>query len=84
MRSSEAGVHVVTARGEFFTELTLAVLEARGANLARCHKQYLVNLAQVDEIGRPEPGASFLKTRSGRSVPVGRRYLAALKEKLGI
>ena len=84
VRSSEAGVHVVTARGEFFTELTLSVLEAKGRNLARCHKQYLVNLAHIDEINRQDPAAAFLKTRSGRTVPVSRRFLAPLKEKLGI
>lgn len=84
VRSSEAGVHVVTARGEFLTELTLAVLEAKGRNLARCHKQYLVNLAHIDEINRQDPAAAFIKTRSGRTVPVSRRFLAPLKEKLGI
>jgi len=84
VRSSEAGVHVVTARGEFFTELTLAVLEAKGRNLARCHKQYLVNLTHIDEINRQDPAAAFVKTRSGRTVPVSRRFLAPLKEKLGI
>lgn len=84
VRSSEAGVHVVTAKGEFFTELTLAVLEAKGQNLARCHKQYLVNLAHIDEINRQDPAAATLKTRSGRTVPVSRRFLTPLKEKLGI
>lgn len=84
VRSSEAGVHVVTARGEFLTELTLSVLESRGRNLVRCHKQYLVNLAHIDEIDRQDPSAAFLKTRSGRHVPVSRRFLAPLKERLGI
>ena len=82
--SSEAGVHVVTARGEFLTELTLTVLEAKGRNLVRCHKQFLVNLAQIDEINRQDPTAAFIRTRSGRTVPVSRRFLAPLKEKLGI
>jgi len=84
VRSSEAGVHVVTARGEFLTELTLTVLEAKGDNLVRCHKQFLVNLAHIDEINRQDPTAAFIKTRSGRQVPVSRRFLAPLKERLGI
>ncbi len=84
VRSSETGVHVVTAKGEYFTELTLTVLEAKGRNLARCHKQYLVNLAAIDEINRQDPSAAFIKTRSGRTVPVSRRFLAPLKERLGI
>jgi two-component system LytT family response regulator len=75
---------VVTAKGEFFTELTLAVLEAKGSNLARCHKQYLVNLACIDEIDRRDPAAAFIRTRTGRTVPVSRRFLAPLKERLGI
>lgn len=84
VRSSEAGVHVITPRGEFLTELTLTVLEAKGANLVRCHKQYLVNLACIDEIDRRDPAAAFIRTRSGRTVPVSRRFLAPLKERLGI
>jgi hypothetical protein len=36
VRSGPSGVHVVTAQGEFFTELTLKVLEER-AGLVRCH-----------------------------------------------
>jgi len=84
VRSSEAGVHVITSRGEFFTELTLTVLEAKGRNLVRCHKQFLVNLAHIDEINRQDPTAAFIRTRSGRTVPVSRRFLAPLKERLGI
>ena len=84
VRSSETGVHVVTAKGEYLTELTLTVLEAKGRNLVRCHKQFLVNLAHIDEINRQDPAAAFIKTRSGRQVPVSRRFLAPLKERLGI
>lgn len=84
VRSSETGVHVVTARGEFLTELTLTMLEAKVATLVRCHKQFLVNLALVDELLRVEPSATLLKTRSGRQVPVSRRYLGPLKERLGL
>lgn len=82
VRSGESGVHIVTARGEFLTELTLAVLETRTDQLARCHKQYLVNLAQIDEIVRMDPSSVVLKTRSGKTVPVSRRFLPQMKERL--
>jgi two-component system LytT family response regulator len=84
VRSSETGVHVVTARSEFLTELTLTVLEAKARQLVRCHKQFLVNLRQIDEIVRHDPTSASLKTRSGKHVPVSRRFLGPLKEQLGI
>ena len=82
VRSSEAGVHVNTAAGELFTELTLKVLEER-AELVRCHKQYLVRVERIDEVVLEDGGAT-LRTRSGKSVPVSRRLLGPLREKLGI
>ncbi len=82
VRSSEAGVYVVTAKAEFFTELTLRVLEER-AGLVRCHKQVLVNIDQVDEI-RLEDGLAEIRTRSGKNAPVSRRFLAKLRERLEI
>ncbi|MCX5730644.1 MAG: two-component system response regulator BtsR [Deltaproteobacteria bacterium] len=81
-RSSEAGVYVVSAKGEFFTELTLRVLEDR-AGLVRCHKQYLVRVDRIAEVQFGEGGAT-LRTRSGRDVPVSRRLLPAIRERLGI
>jgi two-component system LytT family response regulator len=83
VRSSEGGVYVVTAAAELFTDLTLAVLEARARPLVRCHKQYLVNLDAVSEVVR-EAGGTTLKTRSGKHVPVSRRLVGTLKERLGI
>jgi len=82
VRSSEAGVHVNTASGELFTELTLKVLEER-AGLVRCHKQYLVRVERIDEVVLEDGGAT-LRTRSGKAVPVSRRLLGPLREKLGI
>jgi len=84
VRSSEMGVHVVTAKGEFLTELTLTVLEAKARHLVRCHKQFLVNIRQIDEIVRQDSSTALLKTRSGKQVPVSRRFLVRLKELLGI
>ncbi|MCM2335021.1 MAG: two-component system response regulator BtsR [Anaeromyxobacteraceae bacterium] len=83
VRSSEAGVYVITAGGEHFTDLTLRVLEER-AGLVRCHKQHLVNPDRVDEILLGDDEGATLRTRSGRTVPVSRRFLPALKEKLGL
>jgi two-component system, LytTR family, response regulator len=82
VRSSEAGVYVVTAGSELFTELTLKVLEER-AGLVRCHKQFLVNLDRIDEISLEE-GLGVIRTRSGKEVPVSRRYLQKLREQLQI
>lgn len=82
VRSGEAGVYVVCPAGEFFTELTLKVLEER-AGLTRCHKQYLVNVARVDEITLGDD-APVIRTRGGREVPVSRRFLGRLKERLGV
>ena len=84
VRSGETGVHLVTVRGEFLTELTLTLLEAKVPQMVRCHKQYLVNLAHIDEIGRSDPATVTLRTRSGKVAPVSRRHLVGLKERLGI
>lgn len=84
VRSGDAGVYVVTAGGEHFTELTLRVLEERAPRLLRCHKQYLVNLALIDEIVPDDPGGPLVRTRSGREVPVSRRLLLELKDAFGI
>jgi len=83
VRSSEAGVYVITAAGEHFTELTLRVLEER-AGLVRCHKQHLVNVERVEEILLGDDEGATLRTRSGRTVPVSRRFLPVLKERLGV
>jgi two-component system, LytTR family, response regulator len=82
VRSSEAGVYVVLAKGELYTDLTLKVLEER-AGLVRCHKQFLVNLDNVDEIELDE-GQALVRTRSGKEVPVSRRFLPKLRDHLHI
>jgi two-component system LytT family response regulator len=83
VKSGPAGVYVVCATGEFFTELTLKVLEDR-AGLLRCHKQFLVNIDRVDEIALGDNQLGVIRTRSGHEVPVSRRHLSALREKLGL
>ena len=82
VRSSESGIHIVTAKGEFLTELTLMVLETKTDLLTRCHKQFLVNLHQIDELVRTDPSTVTIKTRSGKLVPVSRRFLAQMKDRL--
>lgn len=81
VRSGETGVYVVSSQGEFFTDLTLQVLEDKTA-LVRCHKQFLINIDQVDEITLRENGGAEIKMKSNRRVPVSRRYLKLLREKL--
>jgi two-component system LytT family response regulator len=81
VKSTLSGVYVVSAHGEYGTELTLAVLEAR-AGFLRCHKQYLVNPAAVDEVSLGDDPS--IRTRSGHSVPVSRRHLAKVREMLGL
>jgi two-component system LytT family response regulator len=83
VRSSLSGVYVVTAQGEYATELTLQVLEAR-AGLLRCHKQYLVSATAVDEIEMGGGDGATIRTRSGHAVPVSRRHLGRVRELLGI
>jgi two-component system LytT family response regulator len=83
VRCSAAGVYIVTPKGEFLTELTMQVLEHK-TDLERCHRQYLVDVRQIEEIHRPEPRAAVLRMKSGREVPVSRRYFAALKHRLGL
>lgn len=81
--SKASGVHVTTHDGvEHFTELSLRTLEEKTPFL-RCHRQYLVNPEQIREIGFQEGGAAEIVTRSGHHLPVSRRLLGELKEKLG-
>lgn len=79
IHSDLSGVHVFTAEGNFFTELTLKILEKQ-PGLLRCHKQYLVNLAHVAEIITLENGLAEIVTRNNHKLPVSRRYLRSLKD----
>jgi len=78
VHSDISGIHAYTATGSYFTELTLKVLESR-AGLLRCHKQYLVNPALIEEIVPLENGLAQVKTCSQTVLPVSRRYLRRLK-----
>jgi two-component system, LytTR family, response regulator len=83
VRSDIGGVYAVCSHGEFFTELTLKVLEAR-TSLIRCHKQYLVNIDSVDEIILHDNLLADMQMKSGRRIPVSRRYLRKIKGQFGL
>lgn len=76
--SDLTGIHVVTSEGQFFTELTLKILEER-TPLLRCQRQYLVNADKIDEIRLLDNGLAEIKTYLGHLLPVSRRYLRQLK-----
>lgn len=82
--SRMSGVYVTSSDSkEGFTELTLRTLESR-TPLLRCHRQYLVNMAQLQEIRLEDNGQAELILRNGLTVPVSRRYLKSLKEAIGL
>lgn len=76
-----AGVQVVSDKRQGTTELTLKILQMRTL-LMRCHRQYLVNIDQIAEIELLENGIAEILTRSGKRIPVSRRYLRELKDRL--
>ena len=75
------GVQVVAMNKQGITELTLKILQERTA-LIRCHRQYLINLNQIAEIELLDNGAAEIVTQSGKRVPVSRRHLREIKDKL--
>lgn len=79
-----SGIYVTRLDGkEGFTELTLRTLESR-TPLLRCHRQFLVNMAHLQEIRLEDSGQAGLLLRGGHTVPVSRRYLKSLKEAVGL
>ena len=76
-----AGVQVVSEQRTGITELTLKTLQER-TPLLRCHRQYLVNTDQIAEIELLDNGAAEILTRSGKRLPVSRRYLREMKDRL--
>lgn len=82
--SRATGVYIVTNDGtEHFTELSLRTLEEKTPFL-RCHRQYLVNPEQIREITFQDVGGAEIVTHGGRRLPVSRRLLGELKERLGL
>ena len=76
-----SGVQVVGADKQGMTELTLKLLQER-TTLIRCHRQYLVNPDRIHEILLQENGAAEILTHSGKKIPVSRRHLRELKDRL--
>lgn len=81
VHTDTCGVQVIASARQGVTELTLKLLQER-SRLIRCHRQYLVSLDQVAEISLLENGAAEIVTHSGKRVPVSRRYLREIKDKL--
>ncbi|HZX32956.1 MAG TPA: two-component system response regulator BtsR [Rhodocyclaceae bacterium] len=82
--SKGTGIYVVDREGvERFTELCLRVLEDK-THFLRSHRQFLVNPDCIKEICFQENGSAEIVTGGGRKIPVSRRFLAGLKERLGI
>ncbi len=83
VRSDVRGIYVICAEKEYYTELTLSAIEAK-AGLVRCHRQNLINPSWIDELILLENGLGKIRTKTGYSIPVSRRYLKKLKTHLGI
>lgn len=81
VRSCESGIYAVCRNSEYYTDLTLQILESK-TRLVRCHKQFLVNIDWVDEIILRENMLADIRTKSGKLVPVSRRYLKILRDSL--
>lgn len=82
--SRSSGVFIVTVGGqERFTELTLKTIEER-TPLLRCHRQVLVNPDAIREIVFQDNGAAEIVTFGEAKIPVSRRFLGPLKERLAI
>jgi two-component system LytT family response regulator len=81
VHTEPSGVRVVGSTRQGITELSLKMLQER-TPLLRCHRQYLVNLDHVAEIVLQDNGAADIITRSGQKVPISRRYLRELKDRL--
>ena len=75
------GVQVVATSKQGMTDLTLKTLQER-TPLVRCHRQYLVNLDRIAEIVFLDNGAAEILTHSGKQLPVSRRHLREIKDKL--
>lgn len=82
--SRVSGIYVFSQDNtEYYTELTLRTLEERTA-LIRCHRQYLINMAQLKELRFNPSGQTEIILKNNVAVPVSRRYLKPLKERLGL
>lgn len=82
--SDLTGVHVIKKDGSQYTsELTLRTIEER-TTLIRCHRQYLIQLDALREIQLGDASQAYAILGKQISVPISRRYLKSLKERLGL
>lgn len=81
VHTDTCGIHVVASDRQGVTDLTLKLLQER-TPLMRCHRQYLVNPARIAEIELLENGAAEIVMRNGLRVPVSRRHLREIKDRL--
>jgi two-component system LytT family response regulator len=81
VHTDTTGVQVVATSKQGMTDLTLKILQER-TPLVRCHRQYLVNLDRIAEIVFLDNGAAEILTHSGKQLPVSRRHLREIKDKL--
>ncbi len=82
--SDLTGVHVAANNNILLTDLSLKVLEEK-TDLFRCHRQYLINLNNIKEIRLlPNGLAEALISDKNLVVPVSRRNLKGLKQRLGL
>jgi DNA-binding LytR/AlgR family response regulator len=79
-------VRLCTADGRFLLRNTLAEVERRWAphGFVRVHRQYLVNLAAATEIRPLLGGGAELVLGDGSVVPIARRHLAELRQRLRV
>ena len=83
VRSDLSGVHLLLEQGgECFTEMTLKVISEQ-TELLYCHRQILINPDRIESIQLLDQGLAEIRTRGGRTLPVSRRYLRQLRERLG-
>ncbi len=82
--SDLTGVHIIVGDNIYLTDLSLKVLEER-TELFRCHRQYLVNLNNINEIHLLDNGLAELGISDKNIfIPVSRRNLKNLKHLLGM
>lgn len=84
VESRASGIYVSDIEGhERPTTLRLNILQQR-TTLLRCHRQYLINIDLVQKLRYLESGLAEFVTRRGRTIPISRRLLPEIKERLGI
>jgi DNA-binding LytR/AlgR family response regulator len=79
-------VRIVTAEGRYLLRATLAELEQRWEpfGFVRVHRGYVANLKQATEL-RPQLGATAELVFAGEeTVPVARRHVAELRQRLAV